>query len=245
MKSGPGRIIMLVIALLLLVALLPKACAQVMLPHRNSIGISDPCDKGSYIVMQNFEGTGYDHCETWSEVSTPDPDYTGVVLEGAQSLRIQQSGSSVLIRKTFTGMSEVWAYFLLHPVTRGVVDDRSIMRLNSSIVDPLIIWVKSNGRLMLQIGGITATTVDSISDGTTYDVWCYYKQGSGANAIGSVGFATNGTKPVGGNKFASIANGTATGLAISVEIGSGQTVTQEYVYDKVRVSATTIGDNPP
>lgn len=37
MKPGPGRIVALVIALLFLVALMPKACAQVMLPHRHAI----------------------------------------------------------------------------------------------------------------------------------------------------------------------------------------------------------------
>lgn len=49
MRPGPGRIVTLVIALLLLIALLPKACAQVMLSSRHSI----PLLSADYSTLTN------------------------------------------------------------------------------------------------------------------------------------------------------------------------------------------------
>lgn len=43
----------------------------------------------TYLLNQNFEGTGYDNSESWTETldgGTVDEDYTTTVLAGSQSL---------------------------------------------------------------------------------------------------------------------------------------------------------------
>ena len=51
------------------------------------------CD--GYLVCQNFEGTGYDNEEVWTEVGdTIDPDEAVTVLRGSQSLEMDKTGST-------------------------------------------------------------------------------------------------------------------------------------------------------
>lgn len=79
----PGRIIAIVIALLLLVALMPKACAQVMLPHRHSvnappIGGFYNVDCGSppvwtnlaqWLCVKSLQGTNSQLITNWPDIS--------------------------------------------------------------------------------------------------------------------------------------------------------------------------------
>src|SRR5262249_36053532 len=56
-------------------------------------------DPPTFLFSEDFEGTGYENTG-WNEFGTPEPDYTGVVLNGTQSLRLS-GGSSVNRHFTF------------------------------------------------------------------------------------------------------------------------------------------------
>jgi hypothetical protein len=109
------------------------------------------------------------------------------------------------------------------------------------------VQIQSSG-LRAVCGTANATTVATLSAGTTYYCWAYYSKGSGANAIYKVAFSTSKTKPTSGNNFAGGSNGSSTGdareagpwaqdLNFSVQVG--------FIVDSFSFSSTgEIGDFP-
>lgn len=254
MKPGPGRIIALVITLLFLVALMPKSCAQTMLPHRHYAGglFVNPCDHQGYIIMQNFEGTGYDHCETWTSYTGTgliDPDYTGVVLEGSQSCLLAQTNNWMSVYPSvFTVIDEVWSYFLLRPLTNDTSAVRVIASFGPSDLPTASIQTTTTSHFRVAVkGGTSVDTVATFSTGTTYHIWLHYKRGTGASDDeADIGFSTDGTRPTTGNNYATTGNGNSDAQVQEFNIGRFNTAaTLTMVFDKVRVKSSQIGDNPP
>lgn len=204
----------------------------------------------SYLINQNFEGTGYDNSETWTEFGTAtiDEDYTGVVLAGSQSLRIKSTASSGrAVSPTFSDASDCWVYFLFRPVTiPGTSHGAAMLRNGTTVV--LTITINATGSLSIRNGSSGGTTTtNTMSTGTTYHVWGHYIAGSGADGFGSVGFSTTGTKPTSGTSYTehTTGNGTASVNAMQCGSQSGEgSDTFEFIYDKVLVSASSIGDSP-
>lgn len=238
----------LLTCLVLLLALPCLAPTRVM--RGNARAVPVVTSGATYLVKQDFEGTGYDNSETWSEAGTGtvDEDYTSVVLAGSQSLRIVTSGTvGRTTSPTFTAQADVWVYCLFRPVSIPATQ-RWVFQLRDASSALCSLRFNSSGTLTIRAGSAGGTaTVTALSAGTTYHIWMHYIKGSGSDATGTVGFSTSGTKPTSGNEFASHTAGNATTDADRLELGDAagaSSGTIEYLYDKVRVDDASIGDSP-
>lgn len=200
----------------------------------------------TYLINQGFEGAGYDNGESWTESGpeTIDEDYTGTVLVDSQSLRIAQTGiGAASTSVSYAASDEVWFYCKVRPVVIDSSASSFIIAIRSAGANLCRIQTETDGRLSV-VAGSTATTVDTLSTGTTYHVWVHYIKGTGANAVGSVAFSTSGTRPTSGNAFAGFSNGSATAQASTLILGRTATATQEFIFDRVLIDDALIGDSP-
>lgn len=202
----------------------------------------------SYLVRQTFEGTGYDNSETWTPTGSPDPDYTGVILQGSQSYRFVQAADAAEYAETsFTSTGTVYGYLILHPIARDSVSAVRIVAIrNSGGSTQMELRIVNTGALRLIHGATTVTTSSTLSDGTTYHVWWRYTPGSGANGVGEVAWSTSAaSKPTSGNQYATTSAGTATGDIGNFYLGNNAaTPTQDIVMDAVLISTTEIPASP-
>lgn len=210
------------------------------------LSISDLPTPVSYLIKQDFEGTGYDNSETWTENRTVvDEDYTGIVLTGSQSLRVVTTLTNDVYAASpsFASQNEAWIYFQWRPVT---LDGASyIAALYGGGSERLWIRVNSDGTMRIDHGAISSNTVATVTAGTTYNVWARYKIGAGTDGVGELAFSTTTTKPTSGSGFVSLANGTETAPVTLCRLGNLSFVrTIDFIYDKVRVDDVAIGDNP-
>lgn len=209
-------------------------------------------DHSVYLVRQDFEAvTNYDNCETWTPTTASgaviNPQYTGIVLAGTQSLLIACTNNSGELRSfVFTAQDEVFLYCMFRPVIVPASSFKPIFLINQTSGGNFgHVALNSSGTLRIALNTV-ANTVDAMSANTTYHVFARYKKGTGANAIISVGFSTDGTRPTSGNKFAQITTGNTTLQCgkIALDLDSS-VVSQTFIFDKVRVATTQIPDNPP
>lgn len=210
---------------------------------------ANPCVEAhlGYVVNQTFEGVGYDNCETWTVTgATVDPDYTGVVLQGLQSLRITNSSN---IGRCFVNLtnalSEVWVYLLVRPITIDTGSGQILFTIRNNVDN-----VKANA-IVNTSGTITinattsATTVGTIANGVTYHFWMHRKKATAGDGVWDIGFSTTGIRPVAGNNFVQLTGQSNTDDAYQFDIGyNSGAATQEYVFDRVLVATSQIGDNP-
>lgn len=200
----------------------------------------------SYLVAENFEGTGYEASGTEVGTGTLDEDYatSPAPLVGSQSLRIANSVQPGRVYWSFTAQADVWAYFQVNWVTLPATGKQFAGFSSGADTPQLSIEFQAGGVIRVRGGSQNATTVDGMTTGVTYHVWIHYTKGSGSNAFVDIGFSTDGTKPTSGNKYASKSNGTTTLDADRFYFGSSGNGTWEAVFDKLRVSSSAIGDNP-
>lgn len=211
----------------------------------------DPCDVSPYLVMQNFETpvTGYDHCDIWLETKsgTIDPAYTGVVLQGAQSLRMTNIASfTQAYTSNFVAQAEIWAYCLIRPIR---IDSGSIAPLfwfrRADLNGTCNVYINTSGTIRI-VGSGLATSVGAMAVDTTYHCWFHYKKGTGANAIVDFAFSTTGIRPTSGDFFVQLTGQTMTVDTAVFSIGRDTDIfTSEYIFDKVRVDDVQIGNDPP
>lgn len=191
----------------------------------------------AWIIQQGFEGSGYDHGETWTAAGTGsvDPDSTAVVLEGTQSLRIQltsQSGSTYR-EITADGSLYVRMMFRMDSAANGVI---ATIRTANTLRATLS---RISNKLRVQASGGSANdSTDDLPTGTTLYLWVEYISGSGSDAIARAGWSATPTKPTlsasGSTTCASI-DGTGTGTVNRLYLGTtASTPTFDVVYDQVR-----------
>lgn len=200
----------------------------------------------TYLLQENFEGTGYEL--VWTEAAgTPDEDYVPTPsIEGTQSLRL--NGTSATQRTdspTFSATTETWFYARFRPeaLPSSGVHDSIVLRNGTTAMCTM--GVSSTGTLRVTIAGTSANTVGTMTAGTDYHIWIRWVPGTGANAFGSVGFSTDGTRPTSGNNFVqTAASGTGTLGANNVRLTAPTGAAPIFIYDKLRVDDVTIGDNP-
>ena len=198
----------------------------------------------SYLIQQDFEGTGYDNSETWTPegTGTADPDSVSPALVGSQSLKLTESATYINVTSpTFASKSEVWSYFQMQVGT--VANGRRFLNFYSD--STLIARVRMNAFSGIDVvsGTGEASTGVTFSTGVTYHVWFHWKSGDTVD----VGFSTDGTRPTLSPYFASISSGVASGTINKVMIGqpaSEGTDTSVYSLDKVRVDDVLIDSNP-
>lgn len=196
------------------------------------------------ILTETFEGSnsGYDNTGWSNFVGSAgiNPDYTGVVLAGSQSLRINATTTDQSIIKTISDPNECWIYFQYRPVTSsGGVATRGILTgFNGSI--KFSIAVASGGLLVVSHNAASATTSAGMSVGTTYNIWAYYLKGTGANGVASVAFSSTTTRPTSGTAFASLTNGDSTTALHELVFASDDSgFGMDAVFDTIKVSSTS------
>lgn len=202
-------------------------------PYAFSGGAPEP----AWIIQQGFEGTGYDHGETWTAAGTGsvDPDSTATVLEGTQSLRIQltsQTGSTYR-EVTAAGALYVRMLFRMDSTGNGVL---ATVRTANTIRATVS---RVSNKLRVQASG--GTVNDSTSDlptGTTLYLWLEYISGTGSDAIARAGWSTTPTKPTlsaSGSTTCACTNGSGTGTVNRLYLGTtASTPSLDAVYDQVR-----------
>jgi hypothetical protein len=204
-------------------------------------------DGPSYLISQNFEGAGYDNSETWTESGAANEDYTGTVLAGSQSLRINTSASIITTRSTFSANSPVELYFLFRPASAIPGATTRIVRIegDGAVPECADISINSTGTLWVRHGNAgSASSVSAMSADTTYHVWIRFTKHNGATGTVTGAFSTDGIRPLSGNQFVTHSGSALTGNATLVRLGVAVAGTADFIYDKVRVDDDTIGDNP-
>jgi hypothetical protein len=200
----------------------------------------------TYLLNQNFEGTGYDNSEAWLEAGTPNEDYTTspAPLEGSQSLLCDLGGNNRAFSPDFAATADAWGYVLFRPLTIDLGDTPVVFRrLDGAAVMSVII--NATGNIRIEDASVaTSYTTDAMAVGTTYHIRVHYVKGTGANAVYSAEFSTDGTFAGSGNKFTGTSVGVSTDDATSIRLAA-DTGTCSFIFDKARVDNAVIGNNPP
>lgn len=202
---------------------------------------SPPAAGASYLVSDNLEyadataagvgGWTTNGTPTWGYATAPAP------LEGTKSFRSTASTAYATI--SFSAQSDVWAYFLVN-VAATTSTSAVVKFLDGTSTVVATFTVASSGVVRANSGGGTdnSSAAGEIVAATTYHVWLHYQKGTGANAVLAVYRSLDGIKPV--SPSANRVLGTSTTDATQIRIGASSAT----IFDKVRVSATSIGDNP-
>lgn len=203
----------------------------------------------SPLILETFEGAGYVNTG-WTETlngGTIDEDYTGVVLDGAQSLRIVTgNGTSTYIDRTVTAAGQLWFFFQFRPVTLS--GTKSIIDIADNAATTLgKVTLSAAGVVTVFSGATSVSTVNTMGAGGQYNVWVEYNKNNGANRICNVGFSTSTTRPTSGNGYAQASTTTSAVNIGDVFLGNfgtdfGSPV--EYLYDYFIIDDAQIGDNP-
>jgi hypothetical protein len=198
----------------------------------------------SFLLNQNFEGTGYDNGETWTEAGTGtvDEDHTSTVIAGSQSLRVNLSAQTGSTYAAFTAINDVYCKFRFRVAsTNGGNQIVATIRDGATALGTLTLAGASRVLRATAAGGSNGTSSDVLPVNTDIYVWFEYLKGTGANAICRCGWATTDSKPSlasTGAKTGVSSNGTSTAQPSRIYLGNTGTGTVECFFDAVQVSAT-------
>lgn len=208
----------------------------------------------SYLVNQNFEGSGFDNGETWTTNTSggtylsSDPDSTSPAIVGSQSLRqITTNAYIQLLHYWGSTNTEVFGYCMINPITFPPASRRIMTFKSAAATEQAYVVLRPTGVIRTGVGGNFADTVGTMSLNTNVHVWFYYKAGSGSDGIINAAWSFTGIKPNSGNNFAGISNAASTTGVQLIGIGEyagdgGGTMSNSW--DRILVSTSPIGDNP-
>lgn len=213
----------------------------------------------TYLVSEDFEGTGYDGGLTDS-AGNPDEDYatSPAPLAGGQSIFIDGTAATqTAITADFGEQTTLNVYFLMHVTTMPAGTGREILRflLNGSQSAASELTINSAGQLTITLGTTAVSTTTTVSADTTYHVWVELQAESVDTALDGVGrvmFA-----PVSGDGIKPTSDGGGKGWAQRTTMNGELPIDQIWVTsqfsttgvawigDKLRVDDVEIGSNPP
>lgn len=167
----------------------------------------------------------------WGYTTSPAP------LAGfARSLRTFWGDGNT--SKSFTAQGDVWVYFIMNcpSVTAGGM----FFALGDGTNNLLKLSVSQSNLMSIGFGTTGGGSVDvAFVQGTTYHIWVHYVKGTSNNALIELFRSTDGTK---GTRIA--ANSGAPGTTDASTVRLGIQTNGTVIFNKLRVSATSIGDNP-
>jgi hypothetical protein len=236
--------------ILLALALLPAQGQGVL-----SLAGSPPAAGGggpSYLVNQNFEGTGYDNAEIWTEDlgtgGTVNEDYTTTPLVGSQSLLLSEATGDVSAKITIPGgpHTDLWGYAQLQVVSHpnDGVAGRQLIRFGdgSPLLAGALIDVTGGTSFKLRAhnGDSSGTpSTDSFTSGLVHIWW----HASTITDTCEVWWSATSTRSAtGGTKYSTYTSSVSTGytqLWILCDYPAAQ-----FKFDKVLVSTSEIGNAP-
>lgn len=236
---------MILRSLLILIISLIACQAQHPAIRARAVKASSGVAAATYLINQRFEGTGFDNGEAWFKtLGTPNEDYTTTVLQGSQSLFLDSSGGTSQrcdSATNATAYAHIWGFKLMR-VNAYPSSTSSIFTVRTNGTALLDAQMDTTGHLRVDIGVNSVLTVSGMSLNTLYYIFYEYQAGTGLNAVGTIGFTTDGTVPTGNNLSSSIA-GTATGQYNNIRLNA--TATMVIIYDQVLIDDVAIGANPP
>lgn len=201
----------------------------------------------TYLLTENFTGTSLP--AGWTLVSGA-PVYNS----GGVQLNAATNALTTAVSKTFTASGETWIYYLYTPTasTSNLNAAKAITLIYNNTAIQCTIQAVSTGvgqpiKLRVVMGTASATTADTLSIGTAYQVCVHLKKGAGSDGIADVAFvAGSGELPTSGGAFAALSTGStqldANKLALYVEYGAG--VGTDATFANVRVDDVPIYSNP-
>jgi hypothetical protein len=199
----------------------------------------------SFLVHQNFEGTGYDNSETWIATTgtggSIDPDEATTVLRGSQSLRIYagDSGQTSVTRINLgTTQNELWGFARVRIGSTLPGADTFFLRLYNVANDynsgQINIRATGNGKIA---NGLTeATAVGIWSPNVTYYMWFYWTKGTGSDGLARLYIGTSSTRPA--SPITTLTAGNASFSPDSVQLRSLNQAT--LYFDQVQISTSEI-----
>jgi hypothetical protein len=195
----------------------------------------------TFLISENFEsGAAPAGWTSTSSGTAPDYNYATAPapLEGTKSVRAATATGLIRIQPpAFTATGDIWTYFLFSYNTFSATD--GIFLLQSSGLTTQLKMGLNGGQWYLREGALEVQST-AVTANTKYHVWIHYTKGTGANGVYQLYASTTGVR---GTAILNYSNGTATSDIVSVEIQAWNT-TGDHIIDKLRVSNTSIGDNP-
>jgi hypothetical protein len=194
----------------------------------------------AYLVEEDMEGSGTP--DGWVNGGTPNWDYTTAPapLVGSQSwLGTAVSDASYT---SFSAQSDCWAFCYVN-VTNLANSPQLLELRNSSGTVLAAARLMSTGAVRAYNGTINGSSAAGVvTTNVTYCVWMRYIKGGGADGKTYV-YVVDGseTRPA---VTAQVVNGNATNDAARVYIAVSASTTATII-DKLRVSASEIGNDPP
>ena len=207
------------LTLIILGVLLCTPLYSDMNPYIAGVPVSGGCTEncGDFLVCQNFEGTGYDNSETWTENGTVNEDYTTTILRGSQSCQITTTGYIESVN--FTGQSTLYMHWLYRKASNPGSENR-LFTISGSAGYLAQGHLQTDGTIRLNVGnGTDVYTSDELSNDTTYHIWVAYTAGTAGNGSASLYAGTGLTRPA--SPLATATNAAAVGDAVQLHIRSG------------------------
>lgn len=183
------------------------------------VSVSGGCteDCGDFIICQNFEGTGYDNSEAWTENGTVNEDYTTTILRGSQSCQITTTGY-ISPTNRFTGQSTLYMHWLYRKASNPG-SEATLFTISDSGGYVVFGKLQTDGTIKLTVGNGTAAYTSELSNDTTYHIWVAYTAGSAGNGSVSLYAGTGLTRPA--SPLATANNAAAVGDAVQIRIYTG------------------------
>ena len=205
--------------------------------YTNSSGEVDPY--AAYFFAETFDATGYDN--TWAETGTVDEDYTTTVLQGTQSLYIAD-GTAYTIHTLSDSLAELYVHFIFRSTDVSPASQTTIFSMRSGTTQIFYAQLRTTGVSRLYTGTTVVNGTHTLSNDTAYNVWLYYKKGTGANGISTLWYSTNGVKP--GSAEISITNGNAVKEMGSLLFNNGDAANMNIIYDQLIINETNFTTVP-
>ncbi len=199
----------------------------------------------SYLIKQDFEGTGFDNSETWVKVgSQQDEDYADNPLVGSQSFyslnNTTATNETLSPIYTVTASQNHYGYCQIKILAFPTSSNYRILNI-SNVLD---VAINSTSNLVVRPAvGTGVATVGKLETNTVYHVWF---TGTFSTDTATVGFSTDGVRPTAGDNFATDTDVSASMIGTSRLILGSRQIGANYavVFDKVRINDSLIGDNP-
>ena len=213
------------------------------------------CGGTSYLLCENFDGSSacysgdatYNICDgTWTAIGSPTFVFNYATspapLEGSYSVHLASTTETGTgYSKSFTENDTVHFFYIFN------AHKRSAASLSAKILaaDDTVLMTVSNAGYEWSIycGTILGYSTTMAVD-TTYYVWGDYTKGNGVNtAVCHLFHSTDTTK---GSADITVTNGDAAAKKAGKFVMNQPSVVanDDYIFDKIRVSTSSIGDNP-
>ena len=188
----------------------------------------------TYLFTEDFEGTGFEN-SGWIQHGSSNPDYTSVVLQGAQSLNCV---GVQYIERPFVFTNSFYLYFRVRWNTW--TDYNNIIYWDDPGWNIVAGLYADHNRMELNHGSAGAFGTTTIVANTTYHVWVEWTKGTGSNGTMKLFVSTTGLKPAAPEANITTGNGGATERIYVGPTSSGPNA----IFDRILVGNTPIGSNP-